>query len=592
MICPKCQFDNPEPNRFCGMCGSRLQEATADQARPAVPGNGSKSPENGSSKNSSVRRPFIVSTTAMADATAQMLNTRVVLPTPSVASSTHSGYIAPLRSRVDDIAHGEDLPVREPAPVDPHDEPMFANGTTVPAEEPTGFVHELNLQGQTLQAPEEREADEWLDRTVAEHEAHMPPPPPTHLSSSGSILGLNTAPPVEHSYAVEEEPVSPARNEFIRFDESKSEPRRENFRDVSGPSFLGLGTQDYLMEEQEPHSHTRRNVLLLVLIIIAVLGFLEWRATSRGESANPMEVLHLKIPKKKGQGQVEVMQGSANNSGPNATTDNSASTSASNNAKPDLIAEPNQAATQNGSQGTPNATSSANTTATDSGNSAATNSETNAAPPPNATASSQTPSAPPEAAKPVTTANSQPPSAAKPAPAKPSSKPAATEVAKATPPRGAKPSSIPQSDASASTPAASEADASLYAGGFELQRGKAAGATEEGRMWLWKAVAKGNGEAPVLLADMYLQGTGVSKDCEQAVLLLNAAAKKSNPRARSKLGSMYATGQCVAQDRVQAYKWMTSALQANPGSEWIEKNRQSLLSEMTPGERQRAAAIR
>jgi ABC-type lipoprotein export system ATPase subunit len=37
---------------------------------------------------------------------------------------------------------------------------------------------------------------------------------------------------------------------------------------------------------------------------------------------------------------------------------------------------------------------------------------------------------------------------------------------------------------------------------------------------------------------------------------------------------------------------MHSALQVNPGSEWLEKNQETLWKEMSAGERQRAAAYR
>jgi uncharacterized Zn finger protein (UPF0148 family) len=44
---------------------------------------------------------------------------------------------------------------------------------------------------------------------------------------------------------------------------------------------------------------------------------------------------------------------------------------------------------------------------------------------------------------------------------------------------------------------------------------------------LWKAVAKGNTEAALLLADLYQSGDGVSKSCDQARLILTAAANNS-----------------------------------------------------------------
>ncbi|ABF42904.1 Sel1 [Candidatus Koribacter versatilis Ellin345] len=570
MICPKCQSENPELNRFCGACGSRLQEtAPVDQARPSNGNDANKPGVPG------VRRPFIVSTTAMADVTAQMLNTRVVLPSPSVASATHSGYVAPLKPRVEHIAHGEDLPEPEIAPVDPNDEPMFAEGSV---EQQEGTVHEFDLD-----SPEEKEAEEWLERTVAEHEAHMPPP---RTETPGSILNLSA--PVESvaSERLEEPPVEqePVRNSFLQFDP----PSESTGGSVSGPSFLGLDeppSQDYLLEESG--SHTGRNLVLVAIVaIVAAMGYLEWRASSRGESTNPVDVLHLKLPKKKGQGPAEVATSTTTSPGGSSTTE-----SANNSGKPDLIAEPNQPAAQSSA--------------------AAGNSQTSATPAPNAnpgTAEANPPSTAAATTNAAGTSSPQPAAAATKSTPPPVEK-QTTEVAKNTPPPAKKPEPLPQSDAATAKPTASkpaaaiaskpptpaaqtqETDPTLNAGGAELQKGKAAGATDDGRMWLWKAVAKGNGEAPVLLADMYLQGRGVPKDCEQAMLLLNAAAKKANPRARSRLGSLYATGECVSQDRVQAYKWMTSALAANPGSDWIEKNRQQLLSQMTASERKRAAAI-
>ena len=139
---------------------------------------------------------------------------------------------------------------------------------------------------------------------------------------------------------------------------------------------------------------------------------------------------------------------------------------------------------------------------------------------------------------------------------------------------------------------AMEADVSLSAGSFELRKGVQAGATAEGRTWLWRAMSRGNGEAPVLLADMYAQGNGVTKDCEQAVILLKAASKNANPHARSKMGSMYATGQCVPRDRVEAYRWMHSALQLNPASEWLQRIQKTLWDEMSAVERERAPVYR
>jgi hypothetical protein len=55
---------------------------------------------------------------------------------------------------------------------------------------------------------------------------------------------------------------------------------------------------------------------------------------------------------------------------------------------------------------------------------------------------------------------------------------------------------------------------------------------------LWKSVGKGNVEAEVTLADLYLRGEGVSRSCEQARLLLRTAAGKGSPDALTKLRTL------------------------------------------------------
>jgi len=110
--------------------------------------------------------------------------------------------------------------------------------------------------------------------------------------------------------------------------------------------------------------------------------------------------------------------------------------------------------------------------------------------------------------------------------------------------------------------------------------------------WLWKATAKGNPDAPVRLADMYVRGDGVPRSCAQAVVLLKTAAEKPNVRARSRLASMYASGTCVSKDLVQAYRWYGATLTANPNNEAAQQTREQLWRDMTPEERGEAAQYR
>jgi len=64
----------------------------------------------------------------------------------------------------------------------------------------------------------------------------------------------------------------------------------------------------------------------------------------------------------------------------------------------------------------------------------------------------------------------------------------------------------------------------------------------EAAKWLWKAVAKQNGEATGLLATLYLEGDGVPKNCDQARLLLTAAARKGVKDVAARLEHLQASG--------------------------------------------------
>ncbi len=56
---------------------------------------------------------------------------------------------------------------------------------------------------------------------------------------------------------------------------------------------------------------------------------------------------------------------------------------------------------------------------------------------------------------------------------------------------------------------------------------------------LWVAVGRGNTEAELELADLYLRGEGIPrKNCEQARILLIAASNSGNPVADQKLAEL------------------------------------------------------
>jgi TPR repeat protein len=103
---------------------------------------------------------------------------------------------------------------------------------------------------------------------------------------------------------------------------------------------------------------------------------------------------------------------------------------------------------------------------------------------------------------------------------------------------------------------------------------------------------KGNGDAPIRLANMYLEGKQVERSCDEAIRLLESAAAKGNVRARDRLAAMYASGACVQRDRVQAYHWLTLALAADPNDPWAQQNRDITWNQMTSEEKEIAQASR
>ena len=64
----------------------------------------------------------------------------------------------------------------------------------------------------------------------------------------------------------------------------------------------------------------------------------------------------------------------------------------------------------------------------------------------------------------------------------------------------------------------------------------------EAAKWLWKAIAKHNAQASLLLSDLYLKGEGVSKNCDQARVLLDSAALRGVKDAGVRLRHLQAFG--------------------------------------------------
>jgi TPR repeat protein len=64
----------------------------------------------------------------------------------------------------------------------------------------------------------------------------------------------------------------------------------------------------------------------------------------------------------------------------------------------------------------------------------------------------------------------------------------------------------------------------------------------EAAKWLWKSMAKHNSSATLVLADLYLKGDGVSKNCDQARVLLDSAARGGMKQAGERLRHLQAFG--------------------------------------------------
>jgi TonB family protein len=104
---------------------------------------------------------------------------------------------------------------------------------------------------------------------------------------------------------------------------------------------------------------------------------------------------------------------------------------------------------------------------------------------------------------------------------------------------------------------------------------------------LQRNAERGNPGAQVSLGTMYIQGTEVPQNYEEAAKWYRKAAEQGNRLAQSLLGSMCAEGLGVKQDFVEAYMWLTLASTGsmdaqNPFFQKAAEVRLSLAPKMTP----------
>ncbi len=374
------------------------------------------------------------------------------------------------------------------------------------------------------------------------------------------------------------------RPRFLDINEPAKEtatPTTAGTSTIVGPSFLGLSDAPLIaaeslppeIDETERKSHWRGWVAVAILLIFAALGVVQWRAQT-GNS--PLQTIKAKwYSLRHGNSQQASNQP--------APTDQLAADTIPQTQTP--TKQPNPQATTPTNSPTQTATNSNTTSAPNPGTSqqsahaTATPSPTQAAPPPAAPAKR---SAELKPQSPPTIDNSQ---AA--APAQKSAGKTVTQASAASPDNA-----TPMPKPKRSSDDSADQRPKGVPGADEMAKAKNASDAAASAAWLWKATAKGNPEAPVQLADMYIKGTGVPRSCEQAVVLLKTAAEKENALARNRLASMYATGNCVQRNRVEAYHWLSAALSANPQSQWAQQNRDILWNQMTPDEQAAAQKYR
>jgi len=314
------------------------------------------------------------------------------------------------------------------------------------------------------------------------------------------------------------------------------------------PSFLHLDDPAPVPATLEKAPPSGRHWLMwsslaALLLIFGALGFFEGRAELTHESRGPFEVVREQY----GKLRQLISQWTATTSAPAA-------------APSDETTKPDQQSPAKSEPSTTNQSPASN----------------NPQPNPSRPTASSAPATVPAVPEPQVQGQTPP---SQPGPGQQSSTPGgtgsatnATEVAKNEPPKPLdapppKPATKPQP------------------GQAELAKALDASDSAAAAAWLWKSTSRGNPEAPVRLADMYIKGKGVPRSCEQALVLLRSAAVKPNAPARNRLAALYANGTCVARDRVRAYEFLSSALEADPTSEWADQSRKELWNQMTAAER-------
>ena len=349
------------------------------------------------------------------------------------------------------------------------------------ADTPEEFWRDIGIRSQ----PSTTEFLQWLDNTTATP-ISAANPPAREAAEPNTTDSLSNSQPDPRTIAIQPTPNSQPRPLL-----QSSPPASSSRTGVSGPSFLGLTddpvSDEIYYEELEPRSHLRRYIALGITAAALLLASLQWRSI-------------------RDYGLAYVQSGTMEVKKRDAQTPRNPPAVAADNTSRDLGLPPATAANSSAPQ---QVESSPNTNHPLSVQQAAN-------------------STPPPAASPAPNSANQPPaSMAAPTADLPASQSPAKRAANSKP----RPFSRSVTESSA-------------AGADEMNRATRASDPEARAAWLWKAVSKGNRQAPVELARMYEQGNGVVRSCDQAQVLLRSAAARGNQEAKLNLRQILLRGGC------------------------------------------------
>ena len=330
MVCSACGFENLANMRFCGMCGMPLPQ------RPLT--------APGAHSTLNFTRVPVDSRAAGERSTAQQ-GGGVLLEMPG--DSTNGGGRA---TTVESGASSTTLPEPPPKELVP-DVPLDEYIQSFKYEPPKDPA-EITMRGDTHVAP----PDSGTPPPISTEPESQPPVRGDNIVASSSAAEI--APPiattskaaaedVDNRLGLEPETPTEARIARPRFldineppkdapKETKVEPKEDEERvanggtTISGPSFLGLSDRPQTWAaavgvehgEYAPRNyHWRAWFAVAVVLVVAGLGWLEWRAQINQTNNGPVEIIRTKLSKMRGA----VSQAAGDSA-----------TAGSDNAKPDM----------------------------------------------------------------------------------------------------------------------------------------------------------------------------------------------------------------------------------------------------------------